>query len=267
MKKRSIVALMCAPAVMYFAAPTMAQQYTPGFEWNRSANWVPGSIAGSSAGNPQPDGEGSAAWQAEWTQGGPMGSSNEWFAQPGQLMVWDPDWYGIGSGGAWVKGDNVNPPIFNNRMTHNIHSTAYSAIPMMRWINPVGDNTVIDIAGTLDVTWSGHEFFGVPVEVDVVIAVNDFSTGVTSVLVGETLSKATPFPSVGDSSVVDVSLGQVVMDEGDSLIFSLRARDSFDGDGRWIVMQDNVTITLTPTPGASVLLGIAGLAAIRRRKR
>ncbi len=267
MKKRRIVALMCAPAVLLFAAPTIAQQYTPGFEWDRSANWTPGLTAGSSAGNPQPDGEGTGTWQAEWTQGGPLGSSNEWFAQPGQLMVWDPDWYGINAGGAWVKGDNVNPPIFNNRLTHNIYTTAYESIPMMRWVNPVGDSTVVDIAGTLGVTWSGNDFFGVPVEVDVVIAVNDFSAGVTTALLSDTLIKSTPFPSVGDSTIVEVDLGQVVLDQGDSIIISLRARDSFDGDGRWIVMEDNVTITLVPTPGATALLGMAGFAALRRRRR
>lgn len=267
MKKRSLVALSCAPALMLYAAPAMAQQYAPGFEWNRHVNWVPGTAAGSTAGNPQPDGEGSGTWQAEWTEGGPIGSSNEWFAQPGRLMVWDPDWYGIGAGGAWVKDNNVNPPVFNNRMTHNVHKDAYEAIPMMRWINPVGDNTIIDINGSLDIKWSGHEFFGVPVGVDVVIAVNDFSTGVTTILLGETLSKTKPFPSIGDTTTVEVSLGRVTLDEGDSIIISLRGHSSFDGDGRWVVMEDNVSITLTPAPGASALLGMAGLAALRRRRR
>ncbi len=267
MKKKTLVALACAPAIVLCAAPAMAQQYAPGFEWNRRANWVPGTTPGSTAGNPQPDGEGNAVWQAEWTQGGPFGSVNEWFAQPGRLMVWDPDWYGIGSGGAWVQDDNVNPPIFNNRMTHNIHVDAYQAIPMMRWINPVGDNTVVDIAGTLGITWSGHEFFGVPVDVDVVIALNDFSTGETTILLGETLTKSKPFPSVGDSTDINVSLGQITLDEGDSLIFSIRGNSSFGGDGRWIIMEDNISITLIPAPGASALMGLAGLAALRRRRR
>lgn len=267
MKKRNLAALSCAPAFLLFAAPSMAQQYSPGFEWNRSANWQPGTTPGSTAGNPQPDGEGNAAWQYEWAVGGPVGAPDEWFGQPSQLMVWDQDWYGIGSGGAWVKDDNVNPPIFNNRMTHNSHVSQYEAIPMVRWINPVGDGTLVDIVGNLNVAWSGHDLIGVPMDVEVVIALNDFSAGVTSILSDELVSKPNQLPSVGDSTNIPVSIGQVSLDQGDSIIVTLRAQRSVAGDGRWVVLEDSLSVTLIPAPGAAGVMGMAGLIALRRRRR
>lgn len=267
MKRRCVFALSCAPVVLVLVSPVQAQQYAPGYEWNRTANWVAGTTPGSTIGNPQPDGEGAGVWQYEWVEGGGIGSANEWFAQPSHLMVWDDNWWNIGSGGAWVNSDELNPPIFNNRMTHNLHDTSSSAIPMVRWINPVGNGTVVDIAGVLNVTWSGHEFFGVPVATDVVIAHNDFSTGITSLLYSDTLLKPSPFPSIGDSVDVPISIRGVVMDEGDSILISLRGQRDFAGDGRWVILEDAISITLIPAPGAAALLGMGGLIALRRRRR
>ena len=55
MKRRCVFALSCAPAVLVLLSPVQAQQYAPGFEWNRTANWVPGTTPGSTVGNPQPE--------------------------------------------------------------------------------------------------------------------------------------------------------------------------------------------------------------------
>jgi uncharacterized protein (TIGR03382 family) len=266
MKTRFVSALYCAPVCLLPGA-ALAQQYSPGYVWDRSADWVPGLVANSSQGNPRPDGEGNAVWSYEWVEGGGLGSANEWYAQPSNLLVWDPDWYGINNGRAWTRNDNVNPPIFQDRMTHNVHVDSSSAIPLLRWVNPAGA-TRVDIEGALNVIWSGHELFGVPVAVDVVIAHNDFSTGVTTPLLATTVDKPQPFPTVLDSTSIDVDITSIELDEGDSLLFSLRGQRAFEGDGRWVIMEDAVQIIHTPipAPGAIALIGLAGAVTLRRRR-
>ena len=236
--------------------------------WDRSADWLPGLVANSSQGNPRPDGEGNGVWSYEWVQGGGFGSANPWYAQPSELLVWDPDWYGINNGQAWVRHDNMNPPIFRDRMTHNVHESASDSMPLLRWANPVG-STAVDILGSLNVVWSGDNYFGVPVAVEVVIAVNDFSTGTTTPVLAETVEKPSPFPTQLDTASLPVSLTAIELDEGDSLLFSLRGQTTVSGDGRWVILEDNIQIFNNPpipAPGAFALLGLGSLVAARRRR-
>jgi hypothetical protein len=266
MKTRFVPALSVLPLCISSAA--VAQQYSPGFTWDRSTDWAAGPVAGSTTGNPMPDAQGMSVWSYEWVQGGALGSANEWFAQPSSLSVWDPDWHGINGGatGAWVQADNVNPPIFQDRMTHNVHHTSSASMPLVRWMNPIGDGTQVNLNGELNVIWSGDSYTGVPVSVDVVIAMNDFSTGQTTPLLATTVDKPLAFASILDSTTIDVDLTGVALDEGDSLLFSLRGQEDFEGVGRWVILQDNVQISLVPAPGAFALLGLAGVASLRRRR-
>lgn len=250
-----------AGAVVAIAAGT-AQA---GQVWQRASNWVPGSTAGTTANNPGPV-NGSPAWQYEYTQGGGLGSANEWFKQPTQLMTWDPAWYATGWG-VWSKGNNQNPPVLPSRLVHNVHPTTFGDIPVVRWLNPMGAATTIGLNGTMTVNWNGANGLGRPVNVDVVIAKHSAQTNTTSILFSTTVSKPNPFPSVGDSVLLPISLANVAISPGDSILFSHRGQTSVGPLGAWVNLYDNVSITAVPAPGAAALLGMAGLLAARRKRR
>ncbi|MEX2217995.1 MAG: hypothetical protein WD749_04480 [Phycisphaerales bacterium] len=253
-----------ALVVAIAAGTSMAGVVNP--SWRRTTDWVPGSAQGGISGNPGPVG-GSPVWQYEWTNGGALGSSNPWFENPGNLMTWDGAWWATGWG-VWSKGDDNSPPILAGRLIHNVVSTEYANIPMVRWRNPLqGNSNSVDVAGTLLVNWNGLNGLGRPGDVDVVIAKHTAATNLTSILYSTTVSKPNPFPSVGDSVLLPVNLTNVGVDAGDSIIISHRGRTPLFPIGGWINLYDGVTITAIPAPGAAGVLALAGLAALRRRRR
>lgn len=248
-------------AVLLAASAVSAEQV-----WLRSADWVPGSAQGSSANNPGPVG-GIPIWQYESTQGGGLGSGNPWYAQAGSLMTWDSGWYDTGWG-VWSNGDNVNPPILAGRLIHNVHTSAAQDVPLVRWQNPIGDGGVVDITGSLVINWNGNGGLGRPVDVDVVIAKHDASANTTTVLFSTTVSKPNPFPSIGDSVLLPVSITDVGVDQGDSVVITHRGRSALGPQGAWVNMYDSLSIQqVVPAPGAAGILAMAGLAAARRRRR
>jgi len=209
---------------------------------------------------------GHAAWQYETTHGGGLGSQNPWYAQPGQLMTWDSAWYATGWG-VWSNGDDLNPPILPSRLVHNVHPSVYDSIPVVRWLFPYASTQGVDITGTLTVNWNGVNGLGRPVNDEVVIARQSALDSTITVLYSTTVSKPNPFPSVGDSVFLPISLLQVSMAQGDSLIFTHRGQNSVGPLGAWVNLYDNVTISTVPTPGAAGVLGMAGLLAVRRKRR
>jgi len=82
---------MCALALMS-SLHAFAADYSPGYLWDRSTQWMAGSTPGSDVGNPGNDSLGSSVWRYEWTTGGASGSSNAWYLGQKHLMVWDDDW-------------------------------------------------------------------------------------------------------------------------------------------------------------------------------
>lgn len=245
---------------------TASAQYSVGDQWLRAADFEPGVSQGSTSGNPGPGFDGTPVWRYEMaTGGGGLGSGSEWFRQPTTTMTWDGDWWGIGQG-AWSAGDDVNPPVFRNRLTHNVSAPNHQYVPMVRWMNPGGDGMQVDIGGAFNVRWTGHESVGAETDVELVIA-RESSAGAIDVLFSDLLSKQTPGLSIGDNIDVPIDLSQIALDEGDSLIFSGRGADSTTGVGRWIDISDQITIKVAvPAPGALALLGAAGLACARRRR-
>ncbi|MCH7793277.1 MAG: metallophosphoesterase [Planctomycetes bacterium] len=223
-------------------ASTAAGQYQIGFEWNRHSQWTPGAQAGSTANNPGPDPVGVPVWRYEWVSGGPIGSANPWYQHLGPLLVWDPDWFGIGEG-AWAMADDTNPPVFQNRLTHNIEVSSWDRVPMVRWLNPLGDCAAVDLGGTLRVAWSGQGGLGSPVDVDVVIAMANASSGVYEVLLAQRVSKPTPVVSAGESVTIPVDIRDIAMDAGDSIVVSCRAIADSGASGRWIVLFDDLSFT------------------------
>jgi hypothetical protein len=233
--------------------------------WRRASDWVPGTVAGSTMGNPG-NVNGAPVWRYETTQGGGLGSVNPWYKQPTSLMTWDPAWYATGWG-VWSHGDNLNPPVLAGRLIHNVAASTWGDIPLVRWMNPLGNGVALDIAGTLTVNWNGVNGLGRPVNVDVVIAKYTAASNTTSILFSDTVSKPNPFPSVGDSVFLPVNLSQIAMNAGDSIIISHRGQNPVGPLGAWVNLYDNLSLSAVPAPGSFALLSLAGLVAVRRKRR
>ena len=125
----------------------------------------------------------------------------------------------------------------------HIAAASWTDIPIVRWLNPAGDSAEVDLAGSLTIKWSGDGGVGSPVDVDVVIAMNDASLGRWNVLFSATVSKPIPQPTIGDEIVLPVSIEGIALDEGDSIVISHRAVSDSGSAGRWIVLLDDLTIS------------------------
>ncbi|MBL9031235.1 MAG: PEP-CTERM sorting domain-containing protein [Phycisphaerae bacterium] len=236
-----------------------------GMTWRRSTDWVPGGLQGSTQNNPSNVG-GVPAWRYEYTStGSGIGSANPWYKEPSQLMTWDGFWYSTGLG-VWSRGDNGNPPIMPGRLIYNAHSSVSDHAPIVRWLNPAGNNIPVNITGQLVLNWNGLNGIGRPVDVDVVIAKQD-SLGNTTMLYQSTNSKPNPFPSVGDTVLIPINLPNIPLGTGDSIIISHRGRSGLSPLGAWVNLYDALTVSAVPAPGTAGLLAAAGMLAARRRRR
>lgn len=232
----------------------------------RSANFGSGTSQGSSAGNPNPVG-GQPVWQYEVVQGGALGTSNAWYKQSSgsQLMTWDSAWYQTGWG-VWSNGDDANPPILGSRLVHNVAASVYNDVPVVRFLNPVGASSTLSINGSFQIAWSGVDGLGRPNDVDVVIAKYNSTLNETTLLYSNTVSKPLPFPSVGDSLNLPISLNGISLGADESVMISHRGRTPLSPLGAWVNLYDNVTFSVVPAPGAAAVLGLGGLVAARRRR-
>jgi hypothetical protein len=207
-------------------------------------------------------------------------------------MVWDDVWANSTAGGVWARAYNgpfqnnigTNPPIGKWAMTHDLSAETMSAIhvPVVEWRNPVGDGAIINVRGSLPVTWQGmYPENSPPATVDVAVARMDASTGSFDLLYSATLTN--PFeggtllwPGVPDAPVAEIksplNLTGVHMDEGDTLRFTLRMRGDEADPPLWALLGDHADITLTsvsavPEPEQYALLALGlGLLALRLRR-
>ena len=261
--------LILAAGVALTASQAAMAQYVSGDSWHRATDWIPGSVPGSTANNPGPGFDGVAVWQYEYAiGGGGLSADTPWYAADTTMMTWDDNWWDNGFG-AWSKGDDVNPPIRQDRMTHSLVGSYYDEAPIVRWLMPSGAGDMrVDIDGQFDVLWTGNEDRGVAIDVELVIA-RETADGLIDVLFSDRLAKPTLGISVGDTASSFVDLSEITLEEGDSLIFSGRGVSGVGwSEGRWLAIQDDLTVTVNPIPApASVaLLGLGGLAAARRRR-
>ncbi|MCW5757543.1 MAG: PEP-CTERM sorting domain-containing protein [Phycisphaeraceae bacterium] len=268
MKTPNMILALTAGVALSASQAALAQ-YNSGDAWHRASDWAPGVLHGSTFGNPGPGFDGVGVWRYEYaTGGGGLGADNPWYQQSTTLLSWDNNWWGNGFG-AWTAGDDRNPPIRQDRMTHNLVGTHYETTPLVRWLLPTGaGDLALSLTGSFDVLWTGHEFRGTDIDVELVVA-RQTAGGEFDVLFTDRLSKPTPGVSVGDrrSSMVDIS--SVIMSEGDSLVISGRGVSSVGWtEGRWLSISDDLTMTVVPIPAPAslALLGLGGLAAMRRRR-
>jgi hypothetical protein len=257
MKTESFRTVVVCAVVAGFAAAATASQI-----FNRSAEWFPGT-PGQISGSPGPTGP--TPWIYEYAMGGgASNSANPWYHQPSTPMVWDSNWWGTGRG-VWAQGDDLSPPVDQNRYAHNVSAIAIGAAPLVRFRQAPGEAGMYDISGNLKIVWDGVGGVGRPTPVDVILGVQDASKSSTNMLLNSTHFKPNPFASIGDYIEIPINFSNVVLGAGESLVLSHRGRDVVSPGG-WITMYDNVTITLIPAPGALALLGLGGLVATRRRR-
>jgi len=256
---------VCLPGAVVLAA--IAGQafgdYGPGFDWDRTADWLPGIHGDTLTNNPGPDSLGNAVWTYEFvTGGGGLDSANPWYAQPASLMEWDAQW-AAQDFGVWAKGDNFTPLIDQNGLLHQLAASRFDSAPVMRWQNPVGEGALIDIVGEFLVTWNSTGATKPSVDDEIVVALDDASAGEIIPLFQTVASKPTPGGGA-ESLVVPIDLSAVAIDAGDSILITHRG---VDVDSGWIDLHDqDVMITLIPSPGSAGLLVAAGLTFVRRRR-
>jgi hypothetical protein len=251
------------------SASTALAQYDTGDAWHRASDWAPGVVPGSTSGNPGAGFDGVGVWQYEYATGGDgLSGSNPWYAQETTMLSWDNNWWGHGTG-VWSKGNDENPPIRQGKMTHNLVGDYHNDAPIVRWMLPEGTPELsVNINGQFDVLWTGHEYRGAEMDVELVIA-RESADGQFDVLFSDVLSKPSAGVSVGDTLSSMVNLSGVSLNDGDSLIISGRGTSSVGmTEGRWIDISDDLTIRVTsvPAPASLALLGLGGLAAARRRR-
>jgi len=211
-------------------------EYSPGYVWDRSEDWISENTHGSSGGNPANDSLGNPVWSYEWTQGGAVGSANPWYLQTTSPMVWDNSW--CGGTGTWAKGDDVSPLIKKDFILHNIaNSTIYSDIPMLRWISPSENILRVDIEGEISAVWTGQNGSSSAVNIDIVIAYEDVASSNRMVLYSTTVNK----PSSSNIFDIPVGIQSIEVNKGDGIIFTLRAQSQING--QWPYIRDNIVIT------------------------
>lgn len=260
--RRTQCVSICALAAL--ALTTSMAEARP--DYIRSSNFVEGTTQGGTQGNPNQVG-GLNIWQYEVVQGGALGTANAWYkqVQSAELMTWDSQWYNTGWG-VWSNGNDANPPVLGSRLVHNVASSVYDDVPMVRFLNPGGNGAALTINGSFQVAWSGVDGLGRPNDVDVVIAKFNATLNETTLLYSTTVSKPLPFPSVGDSINLPISISGVTLNADESVIISHRGRTPLSPLGAWINLYDNVTFSVVPAPGTAALLGLSGLMVARRRR-
>lgn len=258
-----------------FCIPSFA--YPPNFVWNRSLDWDPGTVAGTSLGNADDDALGNAVWRYGTLTGGDFSSINPWYRGQIELSVWDDVWWGASGTGAWarnyfgpdVDNDNANPPIGRYAMWHDLsertHSFKYTSA--VDWLNPVGNGATVNISGNLVFLWQGHFATASPIgALEAVVTKFDSSTGeffnlwtgsFTNPTVGAGLTPASQV-------VAPIRIVGLRLDEGDFIRYTFRASGDESAVPLWMGMRDEVSmrlVSVVPEP-SSLLLIFVGLVCL-----
>ena len=266
-KIRAINFMILTILLGLFLGNASADPYYAGYEWNRWDGKNSPITEYTTSSNPGPDREGNNVWSYEWFTGMDYLNTNLMT----QVTSWgDPQRWEYG--GNNISGWDQNPGYANNPDS-----------PLIRWTNPVGDNTEIDIQGNFWLWWgganqwhTGHDWMATPNDLQFVLGYHDISESQTTLLIDQYIDS--PFtgeyncgPNFGDCPSYTVLLDlQLSMDLGDSIFWTALRLDNVNTGGRWITLNDgNMSISIVPEPVSSTLfiVGSAILGFRRFKKR
>lgn len=238
--------------------------------WQRQRDFAPGPVVFSHEGNPLPDRFGFPVWSLEYVRGDDLAGAEPWYSNAGARLIWDNAWFG--GPGAWNRANDTSPPIFPTAPIHaNNDSDSWNHIPVVRWLSPIAGD--LDILGKLRVGWSGAGGADSLLDVDVIVAHYDATTGAHQPLLARTVSKPPLESATGEVVEIPVELLNIAVEMGDSIVVSLRAHNVVSG--RWIGLTDTfltivpsgatatATVTVTVDPNRAPVAGILGPVAGR----
>ncbi|HUT60939.1 MAG TPA: hypothetical protein VNA25_24085 [Phycisphaerae bacterium] len=259
------VVSLCGRPVLAVAG-LLDAEYGAGFVWDRSADYDPGTVHGSSLGNPNTDAAGNGVWQMEYTDsaGDDLGGADPWYQGATSLARWDSDYFHNGRG-TWARDNDLGGEFSQGHIVHLIDAWTvphdYEYVPILRWLNPVPDPFEMTIEGTLGILWRGNRNLAADVAVDVVVAHLDASDGTTSLLYAETFDKPTHDGSQ-EELYVPFDPVSLWIEPADELLISLRARGT--DIEKYILLADDLTMQMATIPEPSTLtllfLGLMSLA-------
>jgi hypothetical protein len=211
------------------AAPAPLPNYSPGFTWNRSADWT-------AATNPDSDSRGNATWTYLYPLGdtGDIKFSDPWYKSPTSPLVWDTSWADTGSNPGWVVSNNHAAFINQTGMLHVLSTADVAKTPETVWTNPTGQAMTLTISGPLTVDFSGGPAAGT--SADVILAKKSGNAWTTIYTQTALLSAGNKQPLLNFKPTdVDVA-------PGDQIRLSIRGKSN--GTSGWVTLTDNLTYTI-----------------------
>lgn len=240
---RTALALLRTALPLTLTAGLAQAQSLPA-KWSPCGDWVvqPDSAAGTTQGNPGPDGEGNLVWNYEYVStGNETGSSDPWYDEPAAKLVWDPSWFG--QPGVWDIADDFGTAVGQSGATHiyrcDASSCWFNYCPIRRWENATGLPITLEIRGELWLGWGGQNGVAGPVDIDVIIAHRAAGMAASTLLYSSTESKPTPGSTAVEHLRLPIDLPPVVAQPGDSILISHRARNSVT-QNRWVTRGSNL---------------------------
>ena len=246
--------------VLAGAAANLRGEERGEFVWSRSGDFTsrPAGDRNTCHGNPANDRYRRPAWSYEYfhsvPDGAALGEGNTpWFVGcPTRRMVWDPDWWGSGTG-TWAVRDECGPTVTRPGLSHincDTEFARYSHVPAVRWRNLTGKRLLASVAmgANFQLKWAGTFKQATPFGVDVAIALVDASDGGRCIpLYARTFAKPTDSEQFETLDLPRPELPEVRVDPNDQIILTFRARQRYTGGGaRWVSLMDDLSIKGRP---------------------
>jgi hypothetical protein len=243
--------------------------YGPNFLWWRSNDYKPGTVVGSTLGNPGNDTMGNPVYGAyEVPFGNDLADPNPWYKQAGTLLPWYNDWASTGSDG-WCDGQNTGPVVGSARLYQSLWSNLGTEVPMVTWTNPTGTSFTMNISGTATIDWLNFGGSNPTCNVDFILTKYTPSTSTYFNILATTLT----YPNSGEATV-NLSGLNVHVDAGDQILMSMRGDQAPSSATQYIRMDDSsiryrfaASPVPEPTSLVALLAGIASIGSLITRRR
>jgi len=246
-----------------------ATAYTDGFTWDRFTEFT-------TANNNNLDANGNPVWTYEWFTGFGTGADYTNTNLMGTVYNWTPPRWGQG---------NVNVSAWDQNTGFRDAYNPSQTVSLLRWTNPTGDGSNIDIDGNLTLFWGGTTggagWYTSAIDARFVAGIHDVSTDAITLLNDDLITA--PFTgqnhycgsSFGNCPNVTITLDHsVIIDAGDSFFWTVIPLGTASANNRWLTLNDNgmnigyhipVVAAVVPEPSAFLLLA-SGLLLLGRNR-